>query len=190
MYETSAQTITTRAFLPVPMSQRNFLKTSFEILTSFSASNKKPDSIAKFRFWSLLLLQLAFFTYSRLVGTSFTRVKVHGGFTFRVNRIRMQQQDRTRSGILVRPMLLPNSLQISMKLSPRIFKPSKLLIWLQAIIRLAAEVNPDITGMETNSTKNPRRSIPRAIVMHPDKKHRRTAYSGMPLRKTETRENE
>lgn len=93
----------------------------------------------------------------------------------------MQQQDKIRSGILVRWMLLTNSRQISMKLSPCIFKPNKLLIWLQAIIRLAADVNPDTTGMETNSTRNPSRRIPRTIVTLPDKKHRRIAYSGIPL---------
>lgn len=47
---------------------------------------------------------------------------------------------------------------------------------------LAADVNPDTTGIDTNSTKNPKRRTPRNIVIHPDKKHSKIAYSGMPLK--------
>jgi len=47
---------------------------------------------------------------------------------------------------------------------------------------LAADVNPDTTGIDTNSTRNPKRKIARNIVMHPDKKHSKIAYSGIPLK--------
>lgn len=61
------------------------------------------------------------------------------------------------------------------------FRPSRPLIWLQAMMRLAADVNPDTTGIDTNSTRNPRRRMPSKIVTHPDKKHSKAAYSGIPL---------
>lgn len=48
---------------------------------------------------------------------------------------------------------------------------------------LAADVNPDTTGIDTNSTKNPKRKIPKRIVMHPDKKQSKAACSGIPLKK-------
>lgn len=48
---------------------------------------------------------------------------------------------------------------------------------------LAADVNPDTTGIDINSIRNPKRRMPSNIVMHPDKKQSKTAYSGMPLKK-------
>lgn len=50
------------------------------------------------------------------------------------------------------------------------------------MITLAADVNPDTTGIDTNSTKNPRRRTLSNIVIHPDKKQSKTAYSGIPLK--------
>lgn len=50
------------------------------------------------------------------------------------------------------------------------------------MMTLAADVNPHITGIETNSTKNPKRKIPRNIVIHPDKKQSNAVYSGIPLK--------
>jgi len=51
---------------------------------------------------------------------------------------------------------------------------------------LAADVNPDITGIETNSTKNPKCRMPRSIVTHPDKKQSNAVYSGIPLKELYT----
>ena len=48
---------------------------------------------------------------------------------------------------------------------------------------LAADVNPDTTGIDMNSTKNPKRKMPSNIVMHPDRKQSKAAYSGIPLKK-------
>lgn len=48
---------------------------------------------------------------------------------------------------------------------------------------LAADVNPDTTGIDMNSTKNPKRRMPSNIVIHPDKKQSKIAYSGIPLKK-------
>jgi len=50
------------------------------------------------------------------------------------------------------------------------------------MMTLAADVNPDTTGIDTNSIRNPKRKIARNIVMHPDKKHSKIAYSGIPLK--------
>lgn len=54
------------------------------------------------------------------------------------------------------------------------------------MMRLAADVNPDITGIETNSTKNPKCRMPRSIVTHPDKKQSNAVYSGIPLKELYT----
>lgn len=50
------------------------------------------------------------------------------------------------------------------------------------MMTLAADVNPDTTGVDTNSTKNPKRRMPRSIVIHPDKKQSKAVYSGIPLK--------
>lgn len=47
---------------------------------------------------------------------------------------------------------------------------------------LAADVNPDTTGIDTKSTKKPKRRIPRNIVIHPDRKQSKATYSGIPLK--------
>lgn len=94
----------------------------------------------------------------------------------------MQQQDRIKSGDLVSAILSASPCQISTKLSPCIFSPNRFFIWLQAIMTLAADVNPDTTGIDINSTKNPKRRIPRNIVTQPDRKQSKAAYSGIPLK--------
>jgi len=51
------------------------------------------------------------------------------------------------------------------------------------MMTLAADVNPDTTGIDMNSTKNPKRKMPSNIVVHPDRKQSKAAYSGIPLKK-------
>lgn len=62
-------------------------------------------------------------------------------------------------------------------------RPSRFFIWLQAMMTLAADVNPDTTGNDMNSIRNPKRRTPNNIVMHPDKKQSKAAYSGIPLKR-------
>jgi len=50
------------------------------------------------------------------------------------------------------------------------------------MMMLAADVNPDTTGIDMNSIKNPKRRMLSNIVIHPDKKQSKAAYSGIPLK--------
>lgn len=53
-------------------------------------------------------------------------------------------------------------------------KPSKVPNWDVPIIMAAALVNPDITGMLTNSTRNPKWSSPIRNITQPVRKHKST----------------
>lgn len=81
-YDATAHKITTRAFLPVPTNQINFLKIPFETLISLSFWNKRKIQKKKkityvVSFFSLSFLSFFFFpflrilTYSRRIRTSF-----------------------------------------------------------------------------------------------------------------------
>lgn len=78
MYDATAHKITTRAFLPVPTNQINFLKIPFETLMSLSFWNKrkiqkkKKKNNVRTSFFSLSFLSFfSFLTYSRRIRTSF-----------------------------------------------------------------------------------------------------------------------
>lgn len=86
----------------------------------------------------------------------------------------MQQQDRIKSLRLVSGNFLNNSFQMIRKVSPLVDTPNSPFIWLLAIIKLVADVNPETTGVDTNSTKNPKCKMPNNSVTHPDKKQRST----------------
>lgn len=80
-YDATAHKITTRAFLPVPTNQINFLKIPFETLISLSFWNKRKIQKKKkityvVSFFSLSFLSFFFpflriLTYSRRIRTSF-----------------------------------------------------------------------------------------------------------------------
>ena len=54
------------------------------------------------------------------------------------------------------------------------FRPSNVPSWDVPIMRAAALVNPEITGMLTNSTRNPRCSSPMNVITQPVRKQRST----------------
>lgn len=53
-------------------------------------------------------------------------------------------------------------------------KPSNVPNWDVPIIIAAALVNPEITGMLTNCTRNPKRNNPINVITQPVRKHRST----------------
>lgn len=59
------------------------------------------------------------------------------------------------SCILVSPTCSNNPFHVDMNVSALNFSPKRPLICEEAIVIAAADVNPDTTGSETNSTKNP-----------------------------------
>lgn len=68
----------------------------------------------------------------------------------------MQQAKLNRvSGNLVSPMCWYTPFQVEMKVSALNLSPSRPLICEEAIVIEAADVKPDTTGNDTNSTKNP-----------------------------------
>ena len=100
--------------------------------------------------------------------------------TLKQSKITMQTHPKTVSLTLIPEILLMIDVHISMKVLPLAVIPKRSLICDERIIKATALVNPEETGPDTKSIKNPSPNNPIKSSTVPERKQSTTAFCQLP----------